>query len=114
MSLNKDFEGIYEFYVRTLMETIAKQNDNVSVAELRSIWKEIKTPTKQKKTRVKKKKETIIENVRMDPVFEKKKKLVEMMKYDDLYRHCIRNGIQQPPANKDDMIKVILTKMYPS
>jgi hypothetical protein len=108
MSLNRDFEEIYEFYVQSLIDTIGETNPHIDTKELRTLWKGIKNPHKDTKT--KREKTTLchgnIEN-------EKRKTQLEaslmMMKYDDLCRHCLRNGIQ-PPNNREDMIKAIITK----
>lgn len=108
--LNKDFQEVYEFYVQSLIDTIGEQHAHVDVAELQTIWKDImKPPRKSNKPK------QVIEKVpiSVDVEYEKRKKQLETMRYDDLCRHCVRNGLQ-PPNNKDDMIRVILTRMYPS
>lgn len=108
--LNKDFQEVYEFYVQSLINMIGEQHAHVDVAELQTIWKDItKPPRKSSKPK------QVIENapISVDVEYEKRKNHLESMRYDDLYRHCIRNGLQ-PPNNKDDMIRVILTRMYPS
>lgn len=108
MSLNKDFEDVYEFYVQSLIDMIGKQHDHVDVNELQSIWRSIKKPLRKRKPRPPNKTFPTV-----DLEYQKRKTHLESMRYDDLYRHCIRNGLQ-PPNNKNDMIKVILTRMYPS
>jgi len=109
MSLNKDFQDIYEFYVQNLIEAIGEQHTHVNTKELRSIWKDIKNPSpKCSKPR---EPQRIVPPPNLE--YEKTRNQLGMMRYDDLYRHCVRNGLQ-PPVNKEDMIKVILTRMYPS
>lgn len=107
MSLNKDFQDIYEFYVQDLIDTIGQHHTHVNVEELRSLWKGIRNPKRSKSSQ---------STPEMPPAnleYEKTKNQLETMRYDDLCRHCVRNGLQ-PPVNKEDMIKVILTRMYPS
>lgn len=107
MSLNRDFEEIYEFYVQSLIDTIGESKPHIDTTELRAIWRNIKTPNRSKKPQRKK------EQYQEKNEQEKKKSQLEaslvMMKYDDLCRHCLRNGIQ-PPNNREDMIKAIITK----
>lgn len=113
MSLNRDFEEIYEFYVQSLIEMIGEKHNHIDTKELNIIWKDIKKPSNIKK---KKTDDKQILNNNFDFEYEKKKNQLasslNSMKYDDLYRHCLRNGIQ-PPNNRNDMIKAIITKMNP-
>lgn len=116
MGLDNDFKEVYEFYVGCFIEKVCDGHPQVGVAELKSIWKDVKQPVK-KSQRQKKQNNyltTASNNKKViDDETQKKKQQLEnslsMMKYDDLCRHCIRNGIQ-PPVNRDDMIKAILTK----
>lgn len=110
--LNKDFQEVCEFYIQSFISTIGKQHAHVDVEELQSVWREIIKPVRKHKTK--------IQNVQSAPSlttidleYEKRKTKLETMRYDELYRHCVRNGLQ-PPNNKDDMIRVILTRLYPS
>jgi hypothetical protein len=107
MSLNKDFQDIYEFYVQDLIGSIGENHTHVDVEELRSIWKDIRNPKRSKPTGP----QRIVPPPNLE--YEKTRNQLGMMRYDDLHRHCVRNGLQ-PPTNKEDMIKVILTRMYPS
>ena len=109
MSLNKDFEEIYEFYVQSLIESIGKHHTHVNIAELKTIWKQIKTPVRKTKPPKVCPNPPVEQNIE----YEKRKNHLENMQYDDLYRHCVRNGFH-PPAKKHDMIKLILTRWYPS
>lgn len=108
--LNKDFQEVCEFYVQSLIDTIGKQHAHIDVAELQSIWKDIIKPARKLK---KKKIAESTPTPAMNLEYEKRKNQLANMRYDDLYRHCVRNGLQ-PPNNKDDMVKVILTRMYSS
>lgn len=108
--LNKDFQEVCEFYVQSLINTIGEHHAHVDVEELQSIWREIMKPARKHKTR---QNAGSVPIPVMDLEYEKRKNQLENMRYDDLYRHCVRNGLQ-PPNNKDDMIRVILTRMYPS
>ena len=108
--LNKDFQQVYEFYVQSFIDTIGKEYAHVDVAELHSIWEEILKPAKKRTTTT-----TIPQPAAtlLDQEYEKRKTHLETMRYEELLRHCVRNRLQ-PPNNKDDMVRVILTRMYPS
>ena len=114
--LHKDFQEVYEFYVQSFIDTIGKQYGHVDVAEVQSIWEETLKPVVRKRRHtLRNTASTTASTLRLDVdlEYEKRKKQLEMMRYDDLFRHCVRNGLQ-PPNNKDDMVRVILTRMYPS
>ncbi len=98
--MNKDMDDVYEFYVRSLMDRIGELHTHVDMAELRSIWRDIKRPVRRRRTRPQR--DSLSE-------YEKRKRQLEGMRYEDLCRHCVRNGLQ-PPNNRDDMIKIILTR----
>lgn len=110
--LNKDFQEVCEFYVQSLIHSIGEHHDHVDVEELQSIWREIMRPARKHKTRPNVESAPATPTI-IDLEFEKRKTQLETMRYDDLYRHCVRNGLQ-PPNNKEDMVRVILTRMYPS
>lgn len=102
-SLNKDMEEVYEFYVQSLIEMIGEQHAHIGVAELRSIWKDIKKPAHKKKQ----------PSTDHDREYDKRKRQLENMRYEDLYRHCVRNGLQ-PPPKKEDMVRIIMTRILHS
>jgi len=111
--LNKDFQDVCEFYVQSLIDSIGKQHAHVDVEELQSIWREIMKPAVRKHKPRQNGENAPSTPTIMDLEYEKRKTQLETMRYDDLYRHCVRNGLQ-PPNNKEDMVRVILTRMYPS
>lgn len=111
--LNKDFQEVCEFYVHSLIDSIGEQHAHVDVEELQSIWREVLTPAVRKRKTTQDAGNAPTPAVATDPEYEKRKTQLETMRYDDLYRHCVRNGLQ-PPNNKEDMVRVILTRMYPS
>lgn len=102
--LSKDFRTLYLFYVNELIDRITDEY-HVPKHDLHDIWKQIEKP--QRKARLVKK---------TQPLTVKEKKLEQLwhtlhaLKIEDLYRHCQKNGIQ-PPNNKEDMIKAIMTKL---
>lgn len=120
MSLNKNLEETYEFYVQAFIKTIGDHHEHIPIDEMRAIWKNIKKPLKNNKKQQKQKKqeiESIIGNLMncCENDLENRRNKIEYslnnMCFNDLYRHCIHNGIQQPPSNKNDMIKIILTRL---
>lgn len=99
--INKDLEQAYDYYVGRLIGLIEKKYQ-IDQNEMLHIWRNIKRPKRKKRHGVN------------DSLQEQKKYQIwnslNMLKYEDLCRHCIRSGIQ-PSANKQDMIKAIMTKM---
>ena len=103
MDLDAECRLIFNFYFKTLVNEIEKK---YGIMGLKDVWRETMEHGKKRKNR--KKQETI--HVILDDKQEKLRNALNMMKQDDLFRHCVRNGIQ-PPHNRDDMIKAILARV---
>lgn len=109
MDLDAECRLIFKFYFKTFVREIEKK---YGVVGLKDVWRET---TEHKRTPNKKVKKQYITNIILNEKQhqEKEEKLrnaLHMMKQDDLFRHCVRNGIQ-PPHNRDDMIKAILARV---
>lgn len=104
--LNKDLRAVHETYMNEFIKTISKKY-KVEPQELRRLWKEQHSSC-DRKTR----KQTCIETTnKQQPSSEQQLwKSLCMLKYEDLSRHCLKNGIQ-PPLQKDDMIQAIIAKV---
>lgn len=107
-NLNKDLVKIHDFYVSEFIKTLGKKY-HVNPKELLDLWNDRfhQPPTEKQK-------QPFCLKTRKEQ--EQQQKLWDslcMLKYDDLSRHCLKNGIQ-PPLQKDDMIKAIIAKVYRS
>ena len=104
MDLQKDFRTIYQFYVTELIKMITDQY-HVPEKDLYDIWKDIEKPPRKAK-RSKQSQEFTVKEKQEHKLWH----MLSALKTEDLYRHCQKNGIQ-PPNNKEDMIKAIMTKL---
>jgi hypothetical protein len=88
------------------IKTISKKY-KVEPQELRRLWKQQHSSCDRKKT-------CIETTKKQQPSSEQQQqqlwKSLCMLKYEDLSRHCLKNGIQ-PPLQKDDMIQAIIAKV---
>ena len=95
--MNKDLEGVCDYYVGMLIDAIT-DGHGVCGRELHGIWKNIKRPARGRKRSSKPQRS------------DQPRSILHTLKDDDLRRHCVRNGIL-PPTNRDDMIRVLTAKL---
>lgn len=106
-NLNKDLRAVHETYMNDFIKTISKKY-KIEPQELRRLWKEQHSSCDRKT-----KKNNCLETTKKQQPSSEQQELWKslcMLKYEDLSRHCLKNGIQ-PPLQKDDMIQAIIAKV---
>ena len=106
MDLDAECRSIFRFYFKMFVKEI---ENKYGLIGLNDVWKETMECGK-KKRRTKNQQVQDQPKEQHDERQDKLRSALHMMKQDDLFRHCIRNGIQ-PPHNREDMIKAILARV---
>lgn len=106
MDLDAECRSIFRFYFKMFVKEI---ENKYGLVGLNDVWKETMECEKKKK---RKKNQQVLDHPQEQHLTrqDKLRSALHMMKHDDLFRHCIRNGIQ-PPHNREDMIKAILARV---